>query len=192
MKALLIVLAIFGVFGLWMFGSIKGTYNSLVTQRSAVDRQYSDIQAQLQRRADLIPNLVATTKGAMKHEQAVFEDISKAQAAFTRAPQGSSEQLDAYNGLGTALRGYMVVAQQYPQLAALDIVKDLNTNLDGSENRISVARQRYNEEVEKYNNSLMKFPGNLIANFFDFEKKDYFAVQSPEDEKAPEIDMTLE
>lgn len=195
MKAFLIgmgaFLAIIALTGLTIFSTVKGTYNKLVNERTAVERLASDVDVQMQRRADLVPNLVQTTKGAMAQEQAVFENISKAHAAFSNAPQGSSERFEAGTALGTALRGYMVVAQQYPQLASLDIIKDLNTNLDGTENRISVARQRYNEETQKYNSHLQEFPTNMIAGYFNFEKKPFFEI-AQEAKEVPKVDLTLE
>lgn len=181
MKYLLIFLG--GLLGIFLFvvlpifGWFTGSYNSAISLREEAKTQQAQIEAQLQRRSDLIPNLVAATKGAMKQEKAVFENISKAQAAFTRAPSGSNEKIQAGEALGTAIRGYMVVAQQYPDMKSLDIMKDLQVSIEGTENRISVSRQRYNESVRDYNKRIQSFPLSLFAQSMGFSKMEAFEAQ---------------
>lgn len=192
MKVFLITLAILFVIGLSIYGFVSGTYNSLITMREDARTQQSEIQVQMQRRFDLVPNIVASTKGAMQQERAIFEDISKAQAAFRNAPQGSNAQYNAGEQLGAALRGYLVVAQQYPDLKSLDIVKDLNVVLEGTENRVTVARTRYNENVRDYNKKLQVFPGNLVAGMFNFERMDLFVLQNEEAKNAPKVNLEFE
>jgi LemA protein len=192
-KYFLIVGAILLVMGLSIYGFVTGTYNNLITLRSDAETQQAEIQNQLQRRYDLVPNIVASTRGAMQQERAVFDSIAQAQAAFQRAQQGGSTQgqLDAGAQLGAALRGYLVVVQQYPELKSLDIVKDLNTVLEGTENRITVARTRYNEHVNTYNKSIQVFPGSMIANMFGFQKMALF--NAPEETKvAPKVNLEFE
>lgn len=173
---------------LFIYGLFAGSYNRLVTERQEAVTQESQIEAQMQRRADLIPNVVAATKGGMTQEKAVFESISKAYAAFQNAPAGSSEKLDAGASLGNALRGYLVVVQQYPNLKSLDLVRDLTTELEGTENRISVARQRYNESVQVYNRDRLSFPTNIIANMFGFQEMKPFEAASNA-KTAPKVEL---
>ncbi len=171
-KSMATSLVIFGVFSMVMmsaFGWWFGNYNSAIALRNEAQTENAQIEAQLQRRADLVPNLVETTKGAMAQEKAVFEDIAKAHAAFTNAPSGE-EKIQAGEALTSALRGYLVVAQQYPKLASLDIVVQLNDELAGAENRISVARQRYNKSVEKYNTRIQSVPLSFFADDMNLEE----------------------
>lgn len=165
----------------------------MITLRSDAETQQAEIQNALQRRADLVPNIVASTRGAMQQERAVFEDIATAQAAFQRAQQGGSTQgqLDAGAQLGAALRGYLVVVQQYPELKSLEIVRELNTVLEGTENRITVARTRYNDNVNTYNKAIQVFPGNMIANMFGFQKMPLFAATT-EAQVVPKINLEFE
>lgn len=183
-----IVLGVIALFVFSFFGSIVGGYNNLVVLRTEAQTQESQIETQMQRRADLVPNVVAATKGGMTQEKAVFESISKAYAAFQNAPSGSSDKLAAGDGLTAALRGYLVVVQQYPNLRSLDLVKDLTTTLEGSENRISVARQRYNESVRDYNNTRLSFPTVILANTFGFTEMKPFTA-APSAQTAPKVEL---
>lgn len=174
MKSLAAVIIGVGLFFFITLGWVMGTYNSAINLRNTAQTEQAQIETQMQRRADLIPNLVASTKGAMSQEQAVFDDISKAHAAFTQAPSGTVEKMQAGDALSTAIRGYMVVAQQYPNLKSLDIVVMLNDEMAGTENRISVARQDYNEAVQTYNTRIQSLPLSLVAGQFGFEKMEQF------------------
>jgi LemA protein len=167
-----------GMFFFIVLGSAVGTYNGAISLRNTAETESAQIEADMQRRADLIPNLVASTKGAMSQEQAVFEDISKAHAAFTSAPSGTDAKFQAGKALSTAIRGYMVVAQQYPNLKSLDIVVQLNDEIAGTENRINYSRQEYNRAVKMYNIRIQSFPLNLVAERYGFEKMEQFQAVS--------------
>lgn len=151
-----------------------GTYNSAINLRNTAKTQEAQIETQMQRRADLVPNLVASTKGAMSQEKAIFDDIAKAHAAFTQAPSGTVDKMAAGDALSTAIRGYMVVAQQYPDLKSLDIVVMLNDEMAGTENRIGVARQDYNEAVQTYNTRIQSLPLSLVAGQVGFYPMEQF------------------
>lgn len=171
----------------------KHTYNSLTTERNAAQEQNSIILVELQRRYDLLNETVGTVKGALSHETTVYKYIAEAQAAaqsFNQAQSSGNTQseLSAGAGLTTALRGYLVVQQQYPQLQALQNTKDLQTNIDGSENRVGIARQRYDEDVLQYNNDLAIFPNNVLAGYFHFTALPYYKNDA-ESNKAPKIDL---
>ncbi len=195
MKSILLALAILiGVpliVGLFLLMSVGGSYNRMVSLREEARTQQSEIENAMQRRADLVPQIVGATKGAMAQERAVFDDIAKAHAAFSNSPAGSSEKMDAGVALGTALRGYLVVAQQYPNLKSLDIISDLTTTIEGTENRISIARRRYNESVQAYNQMIQSFPTNLFAGMFGFEKMQRFEMQEYAKD-APKVNLDFE
>jgi len=168
--------------------SLIGFYNSLITQRTEVQTQRAQTETQLQRRFDLIPSLVGAVKGAMKQEQKVFDAIAKARTQYAGAPSGSNEKLQAAGQYESAISRLLVVMENYPQLKSIDTVQNLMTQLEGTENRISVARQRYNESVQTYNNSVQYFPGSIIANIFGFSKEVMFkGVQGSE--KAPVVNL---
>lgn len=174
MKKFLIVLAGIFLFAWILISSLFGTYNQVVVLRNEATTQRSTIESQMQRRADLIPNLVASTKGAMTQEKAVFDDISKAHAAFTNAPSGTDSKIQAGEALSTAIRGYMVVAQQYPVLQSMTIVVSLNDEMSGTENRINVARLDYNQSVKTYNNRIQSLPLSLFAGAMGFQPMNLF------------------
>jgi LemA protein len=195
MKKLIVVLvAVFGSFlvlALIVGSIVGGSYNGMVSLREEARTQQAEIENAMQRRADLVPQIVGATKGAMAQERAVFDDIAKAHAAFTNAPSGSQEKMDAGAALGSALRGYLVVAQQYPNLKSLDIVKDLTTTIEGTENRISVARTRYNEAVQSYNQKVQTFPTNIFAGMFGFTQMQRFEMDDKA-KVAPEVNLDFE
>lgn len=186
MKTLTGLLIGVGLFFFITLGWFMGTYNSAIGLRNEAKTEKAQIETQMQRRADLVPNLVASTKGAMSQEQAVFEDISKAHAAFSQAPAGTDAKVEAGYALSTAIRGYMVVAQQYPDLKSLDIVIMLNDEMSGTENRISVARQRYNEAVQSYNTRIESLPLSLMAGQLGFETMTQYEAQEKAEE-APVV-----
>lgn len=186
-KALLIIGLIFGTLFLiviftafGIIGMVKTTYNNLTTERVTAQRTNSDIDAQLQRRFDLINQTVGATKGALVHEEKIFADISKQQAAFTQAHNAGNVQGElnadaaATTSLGALFRGYFVAQMQYPNEQALESVKNLQVDIEGSENRISVARQRYNDSVQTYNSDLNIFPNNIIAGYFHFIPMEFY------------------
>lgn len=188
MKSILILSGAFLFIAIIAFSSFGGLYNRLVKERENARTQLSEIETDLQRRFDLVPNVVAATKGAMVQEKQVFENISKAYGAYMQAQAGTPEKMQAGDQLGSALRGYLVVVQQYPSLRSLDLVKDLTVTLEGTENRIATSRRRYNESVQVYNQHLLSFPTNTVAGVFGFEPMARF--ESVGDAKvAPKVDL---
>jgi len=157
-------------------------YNGLVTQRNRVDNAWSQIDVQLKRRADLIPNLMETVKGYMKHERGTLEAITNARAAMMKA--GSvGEKAAADNMLSQALKSLFAVAESYPDLKASQNFMMLQEELSGTESKIAYARQFYNDSVLTFNNAIQTVPNNLFAGMFGFKAKDYFGIQ--ESERAP-------
>jgi LemA protein len=162
-------------------------YNSLQTQEETVFKAWADIESTLQRRADLIPNLVATVKGYAQHEQETLQKVIEARAKATSVQlspadlsnPAAMQQLQASQGeLSSALSRLMVVVEKYPELKANQNFLDLQNQLEGTENRINVARQRYNEAVAQFNASIRKFPQNLTNKFLlHLEKKEYFKAE---------------
>lgn len=163
----LIIIILLGAFGV-------SQYNGLAKKEQSVEAQWSQVENVMQRRADLIPNLVNSVKGSMQQEQTVFGDITKAREAYGSATSTSekiqaSEKLD--QSVGTLVN---VINENYPELKSNDNVQTLMTQLEGSENRISVERKRYNEVVREYNEEVVSFPKNIFANIMGLGKKDYF------------------
>ncbi len=152
-------------------------YNGLVRLRQRVKNAWSQIDVQLKRRYDLIPNLVETCKGYMAHEREVLENVTKARAQAIEVRGGAAEQAKAENALTQTLRSLFAVAENYPQLKANENMLKLQEELTTTENRIAFARQHYNDQVMKLNTKTEVFPTNLIASAFSFEKKDFFEVE---------------
>lgn len=164
-----------------------GSYNGLVERQTAVDQAFADLDTQLQRRNDLIPNLVAAVRGALNQEQAVFGELARARSAYAgaRSPQeknAASNQIDA--GIGRLL----VIVESYPQLQSNGNIRDLQTQLEGTENRIAQARRDYNGAVTAYNLSIRRFPRSLLAGMFGFEAKPFFQATT-ESRAVPGVDL---
>lgn len=167
---------------------IAGCYNGLVNKQADVTEKRAQIEAQLQRRFDLVPNLVESVKGAMKQEQAVFTAIADARTKYAGAAPNSSEKIKAGSEYESAIGRLLVVMENYPQLTSIDTVKDLMTQLEGTENRVTVSRERYNESTRIYNEAIKKFPTVLIARFLGFSEEPMF--QSVEEAKvAPKVQL---
>jgi LemA protein len=149
------------------------TYNGLVRLRNRIDNAWSQIDVQLKRRYDLIPNLVETVKGYAAHERGVFEQVTQARANAINA-QGPQQQAEAENVLSGALKSLFAVAEAYPDLKANQNFLSLQEELTSTEDRVAYARQFYNDSVLSYNNKLQTFPRNVIAGMFNFEKREYF------------------
>ncbi len=161
-------------FGSWLMNS----YNTMVDSSSQVDTSYAAIQSQYQRRFDLVPNLAESTKGYMKHEQQVFKDIADARRNYASAKGNPKEEVKATNQYEGALARLLVVMENYPVLQANSTVQKLMDELAGTENRINVARDRYNETARVYNVLIKSFPKNLIATMFGFESKELFTAKA--------------
>jgi len=158
-------------------------YNRLVVLRNRIENAWSQIDVQLKRRADLIPNLVETVKGYAAHEKEVFQKVTEARAALVHA-EGVREQAEANNMLTGALKTLFAVAENYPDLKANQNFMMLQEELSGVEGKIAYARQFYNDTVLKYDNMREKFPTNIIAGMFGFGEREYFAV-AEEGEREP-------
>lgn len=161
-------------------------FNGLVIRRRRVDEGWADIDVQLKRRHDLIPNLVATVKGYATHETSVFEAVTKARTAAMGA-QSSAERGAAENQLSGALKSLFAVVENYPELKASENFGKLQDNLTDTENKIQVARRFYNGLVRDYNTAIETFPTNVIANGFHFEKRDFFEITDATDREAPAV-----
>ncbi len=163
-------------------------YNSLVSAEENVDSKWAQVENQLQRRFDLIPNLVESVKGYTNHEQEVITSITEARAQMGSA-NSPQEQAVANDALTGALSRLLVVVENYPNLKADANFRQLMDELAGTENRLAVAREDYNNEVQQFNKHVKRFPGNLIAGMFGFEQKEYFKAAAGAD-KAPSIDFS--
>jgi LemA protein len=184
---LLIVLAIIIIGALSIYGFIKGTYNGLVTVDEGVKAAWSQVENQLQRRYDLIPNLVETVKGYAEHEREVFIDVTEARAKVGGAAT-IGDKIGAENELTSALSRLLLVVENYPQLKANQNFIRLQDELAGTENRIAVERRRYNEAVRVYNVMIRTFPRNMIANMFGFLRAEFF--EAPEEaQTVPKVEF---
>ncbi|MBI5452293.1 LemA family protein [Candidatus Gottesmanbacteria bacterium] len=164
-----------------------GTYNNLVTQTTAIDGQWAQVETQYQRRFDLIPNLVSSTQGFLKQEKTIFEEIAKARTAYGGA-KSVDEKVTAASGLDSALGRLLVIVENYPNLKSNETVAKLMDELAGTENRINVERRRFNELVQGYNATIKRAPTNLIAGMLGFKERAYFkAVEGSE--KAPKVTL---
>ena len=173
MKGALIVAGVVVVLGLIVGGWLIGARNDLVTGRSGVEAAWSQVDVALQRRADLIPNLVETVKGYAKQEEKVFKEIADARAALGGA-RNPRERLEANSQLSGALGRLLVITENYPQLKSNESFNRLMDELAGTENRINVERRKYNEAVQKYNTDIQLFPKNVAAGMFGFAAQPYF------------------
>ncbi|MBV8950168.1 MAG: LemA family protein [Actinobacteria bacterium] len=175
-----IVIAVIVVLLLLIFAA---SYNALIRARNRIDSAFSQIDVQLKRRHDLIPNLVETVKGYAAHERGTLDSVTQARAAAVTAGQAGSPQAqaEAENTLTTTLRSLFAVAEQYPDLKANQNFLSLQEELTATEDRIAYARQFYNDQVLSYNNGIATFPRAVIARMFNFQKREYFDA-APEDE----------
>jgi LemA protein len=184
-KVFLIILAVVVVFVLIFYSSIKGTYNKLVTLDEGVKTAWAQVENQLQRRLDLIPNYVETVKGYARHEREVFIEVTEARAKVGGSVT-PSQQIEANNELTAALSRLLLVVERYPDLKANQNFIRLQDELAGTENRIAVERMRYNEAVREYNVYIRRFPTVILANMFGFTRAPLF--EAPEEaEKPPKV-----
>ena len=186
MKIALIVIAIVLVVLLGFGAKFVSIHNQLAVQQEAVKAQWADVDVVLQRRADLIPNLVSTVKAFAAHETEVYKDIADARAALIsgRTPQ---EKIAANDQLSGALSRLLVVAENYPQLKSNENFMSLQNQLEGSENRIAVERRKYNEALQTYNATLQLFPQNIVASMSGFTRNDAYFKTAPGADQAPKV-----
>lgn len=196
MKKSYIVIGIIVLLVLGIFFWFKGTYNTMVGRGEAISSQWSNVENQYQRRADLIPNLVNTVKGYAEHEQATLTQVVEARAKATQA-QVNFDNLDAQamqrfneaqGELSSALSRLMVSVERYPDLKANENFRDLQAQLEGTENRIATERRKFNEDVKSYNAYIRFFPQNIVAGMFGFEAKPYFEAAEGT-KQAPEVNF---
>ena len=188
-NTIIIIAAIVAIVGYCM-----SSYNTLVGQDEAVGTAWSNVENQYQRRVDLIPNLVNTVKGYESHEKETFEAVVSARAKATQTtvdiddltPEKIAAYQKAQGELGSALGRLLAITENYPELKANENFKELQAQLEGTENRISTERHKFNEVAKTYNTSIRRFPKNIIASMFGFEKRPYFEAQEGA-EKAPEV-----
>jgi len=180
-----VIIAVIALIVLIPYSYLKGTYNSLVTMDESVKAAWAQVENQLQRRFDLIPNLVETVKGYAAQEKDVFVQVTEARSKVAGAAT-VPDKIGANNQLSSALSRLLVVVERYPELKSNTNFIRLQDELAGTENRIAVERRRYNEAVKAFNIKLRSFPTNLIAGMFGFEKAAFFEVP-PERQEAPKV-----
>lgn len=174
----IVILAVWGI----------GSYNSFVTQNEQITSQWAQVENQYQRRFDLIPNIVATVKGVAKQEQAVFGEIADARTRYAGATT-VDQKAAAAGQVESALGRLLVIAENYPVLQSSQAYRDLIVSLEGTENRISVERMKYNELIRGYNTSVQRFPTSILARIFGFTQHEYFNAPQ-EAQTAPKVDFT--
>lgn len=186
MKIALVVILVL-VLGVLGFGmKVAGIRNDLVVQREAIAGSWANVDIALQRRADLIPNLVETVKGFAKQEQSVIDSVTNARAALVGA-RTPGEKIEANRQLDGALGRLLVVVENYPNLKSNENFLNLQTELAGTENRIAVERRKYNETVQRYNTSIELFPNNIAAGMFGFARNDAYFKTDPGARNAPAV-----
>lgn len=196
MKKGIIVLIVVAVVILGLFMWVKGAYNGMVTKQEAVESAWSQVENVYQRRADLIPNLVSTVKGYAKHEQTTLENVVNARAKATQVTvdptkldEASMKKFqDAQGELGNAIGRLLMVQENYPDLKANENFRDLQAQLEGTENRIATERNKFNEVAKDYNTTIRHFPNNIFAGIFGFERKPYFEAKEGADQ-APKVEF---
>jgi LemA protein len=182
------VLVIIGIFVVLAI-MIIGIYNALVGLRNQVDNAWSQIDVQLKRRHDLIPNLVETAKGYMQHERGTFEAITEARSKAMGA-KNVAEASKAEGQLTEALSKFMLVVENYPDLKANQNFLSLQETLTSTENKIAFARQGYNDQVLFYNNKIQMFPSSIIAGMFNFTKRDFFEIENETEREVPKVSFS--
>ncbi len=200
MGPLILLLLVLGGIVLIAAFVVIGKYNLLVSLRNRFKNAFAQIDVQLKRRYDLIPNLVETAKGYLKHERETLENVIKARnAAYTASQAAASNPgdaaavkglLSAESGLAGAMSRLMVVAEQYPDLKANQNMMQLTEELTSTENKVSFARQAYNDSVMAYNTAREVFPNNLIAGMFNFAPAELFVIDNPQQREAPKVSFT--
>ena len=185
-----VVVVVIIIVGLSFGAYIISSRNNMVAKEVTIDEAWAQVQNVYQRRLDLIPNLVESTKGYMQLEKDIFEAITEARAGINSA-ETPAELESATQELGSFIDDFKVIVEDTPELKASETVRDLMTQLEGSENRIAVERSRFNETIKDYNIYIKMFPRNIIAGWFGFTEKEFFEAQ-PGAEIAPEVDLELD
>jgi len=190
-----IVLAVLAVIALWIFGAYQGAYNRLVAQDEAVRKAWGEVEINLNRRSDLIPNLVNTVKGAAGQEQKVFGEIANARARLAggggapAAAGPSEERIEAANQLSSALSRLLVIVENYPTLQSNQNFLALQDQIEGTENRLAHSREQYNRAVQDYNRTARSFPMNLFINMTSFKKEHPYFESPAASREAPVVDF---
>lgn len=179
----IVVVAVVVIVGIWAIA----TYNGLVKLRNLVQEAWRQVDVELHRRYDLIPNLVETVKGYASHERAVFDEVTRARAAAATPGQGPAQQAQQENVLSQALGRLFAVAEAYPQLRATENFTALQAELSGTEDRIASARRYYNANVRTLNTRVETFPPNIVARLFGFHRAEYFEANEPAVRQAPRV-----
>lgn len=196
MKKSYIVLIVLAVVVVGIFAWFKGTYNGMVRMQEGVSAQWSNVENQYQRRLDLIPNLVSTVKGYAEHEKTTLDAVVNARAKATQMQinldnldEATMRKINAVQGeLSSALSRLMAISENYPNLKANENFRDLQAQLEGTENRIAVERRKFNDTARSYNTYIRQFPKNLLAGMFGFTPKPYFEAQAGA-ENAPKVEF---
>jgi len=182
MTALIVVAVVLALF----VAFVIGVYNTLIRLRNQVNNSWSQIDVQLKRRHDLIPNLVETAKGYMKYERGTFEEITKARSQAMGA-KTVAEASKAEGALGEAMSKFLLVVENYPDLKANQNFLSLQEELTSTENKIAFSRQSYNDQVLFFNNKIQMFPSNIVANMFKFGKRDFFEIEIAAEREVPKV-----
>lgn len=182
-KGILIAVAIIAI----VIGLVGGSYNGLVTKQETVETKLADVKTYLQRRTDLIPNLVNTVKGFTEHETEIINSITEARTKLVNA-KTVNEMSEANDNLSAALNSLNIIVENYPELTSDTVYINLMDELAGTENRIAISRTNYNEAVKNYNAAVKKFPTNLIARIFSFDLSEYFEASDKANE-VPEVNF---
>jgi LemA protein len=186
MKGVLVVLVIVVLVVLVFGGQLMGSRNQLVTEKNDIDARWAQVDNDMKRRADLIPNLVETVKGYAKQEQTVIGEVANARAALLGA-HSKGDEINANNQLSGALGRLLVLQENYPQLKSNENFLRLQDELAGTENRIAVSRRDYNEAIKKYNTDVELFPKNIAASLFGFSRDDAYFKTTEEEKKVPQV-----
>jgi len=188
MWSILIFIGILVALAVILFLAVIGIYNGLVGLRNRVKNAWSQIDVQLKRRHDLIPNLVETAKGYMQHERETFIRVTEARAKAMGAGAGSPREVgQAEAGLSDAMAKFLLTVENYPELKANENFLRLQEELTSTENRIAYARQAYNDDVLLYNNKIEMFPSNIIAGMFQFLKSEFFQIENVKERETPQV-----
>ncbi len=188
MVSILVFIGILVALAVILFLAVIAIYNGLVGLRNRVKNAWSQIDVQLKRRHDLIPNLVETAKGYMQHERETFIRVTEARAKAMGAGAGSPREVgQAEAGLSDALAKFLLTVENYPELKANENFLRLHEELTSTENRIAYARQAYNDDVLQYNNKIEMFPSNIIAGMFQFLKSEFFQIENAKERETPQV-----